>query len=256
MEMYGKLEDMYELLDVDSNATVFYEQIKNEDEDYTSPKVDHFSDLFSDYTDLLNSDEDYPQDSINEIINRFTQICTHIINYINLEFNTDVEVGTILDSSGNLPGITKAMYHFFIISLYDNITQILKNYVNKHSEELYEEFSELEQKKDVMTTYYKKGFSNEISVIASNIYDITDYIFSKLDGRIALDYCNDDNIASKVIKKMIDDTQLSDEYLTVIADIYKNNTNLRSRVCFELIFAIKNGDIVDKFKQINIDTAE
>ena len=50
MEMMGKLEDLHELLDVDENASLFYEQINNEDEDYTSPKVDHFTELYQDYS--------------------------------------------------------------------------------------------------------------------------------------------------------------------------------------------------------------
>lgn len=249
MEMFGKLEDMRELLDVESNATVFYEQINNEEEDYTSPKVDHFSDIYNEYMNLLNSDEDLPQDSVSEIVDQFTQICTHIINYINQEFNTDIEVNSLMDSSSNLPGITKAVYIFFIIDFYNNIYQILKNYINKHSDDLYTEFSELDQKKDVMTSSYKKnGFSNEISTIASNIYDITDYIFSKLDGGTALEYCEPDNLPAQVMKKLVKDSQMSDEYLVMIADIYKKNVNLRARICFEIVFAIKNGDIEDRYK--------
>lgn len=248
MEMYGKLEDMHELLDVDSNATVFYEQITNEDEDYTSPKVDHFSDLYSEYMNLLNSDEELPQEPLSEVVNQFTQICTHIINYINQEFNTDIEVDSLMDSASNLPGITKAVYTFFIIEFYENILQILRNYIKSNSNDLYQEFSELDQKNDVMTNYYKKGFSTEISVIAANIYDITDYIFSKLDGGTALDYCNEDNLPAQVMKKLIKDNQLSDDYLNIIADIYKKNTNLRARICFEIIFAIRNGEIEDTYK--------
>lgn len=248
MEMYGKLEDIRELLDVESNATVFYEQIHNEDEDYTLPKFDHFTELYQEFSDLINSDEDYPQDSLSEIVNQFTQICVHIINYINHEFNTDIDIEPLTDTSSTLPGITKALYNFFIINFYDNILQILKNYIIKNSDSLYNEFSELEQKKDIMTNYYKKKLSIEFAVISSNIYDITDYIFSKLDGSTALEYCNNDNMPAKVLQKLINDNQLSEEYLTTIADIYKNNINLRTRICFDISFAITSGEIEDKFK--------
>ena len=82
MEMMGKLEDLHELLDVDENASLFYEQITNEDEDYTSPKVDHFTELYQDYSEIFE-DENLPQDDLSTVIDQFTQICCHIINYIN-----------------------------------------------------------------------------------------------------------------------------------------------------------------------------
>lgn len=248
MEMYGKLEDLHELLDVESNATIFYEQINNEEEDYTSPKADHFTELFTEFNTVINSDEDLPQDPVNEIVDQFTQICSHIINYINQEFNTDIDLETLTDTSNTLPGITKALYDFFVINYYNNNLQIMKNYINRNAETLYNEFSELDQKKDIMTNYYKKKLSMEMAVIAANIYDITDYIFSKLDGSTVLDYCDNDNLPAKVLKKLVDNNQISDDYLTTLADIYKKNINLRTRICFEIVFAIQNGDIEDKFK--------
>ena len=190
--LYGKLEDLRELLNVDENAKLFYEQINNEDEDYTSPKVDHFSELYQDYSEIFE-DTTIPADDLTPIVDQFTQICCHIINYINDEFNTDLEINSIMDSSYNLPGITKAMYQFFIIEFYNNILSIMKNYISKNSSTLYENFSELSQKKDVMTGYFKKGLSEEMSTIAANIYDVTDFIFTKLDASMALDYCDKDN---------------------------------------------------------------
>lgn len=246
MEMYGKLEDLKELLDVDSNTTVFYEQITNDEEDYTSPKADHFTELYQDYTEVLGQ-EDLPQDDIAEITDQFTQICAHIINYINDEYNTDIEVESIMDESHNLPGITKALYYFFIIEFYNNILSILKNYINENSQTIYNEFSELNDKKDIMTNYYKKSLSKEMSVIASNIYDITDFIFTKIDGSTALIYCDKENLPAQVLRKLLDENNMSDEFITTIADIYKKNVNLRSRICFEIVFAIKSGEIKDKY---------
>lgn len=247
MDMYGKLEDLHELLDVDSNTTIFYEQIANEDEDYTSPKIDHFTELYQDYTDVLG-DESLPQDDVAIVIDQFTQICAHIINYINDEFNTDIEVDSIMDESHNLPGITKALYAFFIIDFYNNVLEILKNYINVNSETLSHEFADLDQKKDAITNYFKKDLSSEMTIIASNVYDITDYIFTKIDADTALSYCLQSNLPAQVIRKLLEEENISDEFLRTIADIYKNNLNLRSHIGFEIIFAIKNGEIQDKFK--------
>ena len=99
-----------------------------------------------------------------------------------------------------------------------------------------------------MTGYFKKELSEEMSIIASNIYDVTDFIFTKLDGSTALTYCDKDNLAAAVIKKLLDEGNVSDDFLTAIADIYKNNVNLRSRIGFEIVFAIKNGEIKDLYK--------
>ena len=245
--MFGKLEDLRELLEVDSNTALFYEQIMNEDEDYTSPKIDHFTELYQSFSEIFE-DDTIPQDDLATVTDQFTQICCHIINYINEKFDTDIEVESIMDASHNLPGITKAMYQFFIIEFYANILSIMKNYISENLSSLYDNFSELNQKKDVMTGYFKKELSEEMSIIASNIYDVTDFIFTKLDGSTALTYCDKDNLAAAVIKKLLDEGNVSDDFLTAIADIYKNNVNLRSRIGFEIVFAIKNGEIKDLYK--------
>lgn len=245
--MFGKLEDLRELLEVDSNTALFYEQIMNEDEDYTSPKIDHFTELYQSFSEIFE-DDTVPQDDLATVTDQFTQICCHIINYINEKFDTDIEVESIMDASHNLPGITKAMYQFFIVEFYANILSIMKNYISENLSSLYDNFSELNQKKDVMTGYFKKELSEEMSIIASNIYDVTDFIFTKLDGSTALTYCDKDNLAAAVIKKLLDEGNVSDDFLTAIADIYKNNVNLRSRIGFEIVFAIKNGEIKDLYK--------
>ena len=245
--MFGKLEDLRELLEVDSNTALFYEQIMNEDEDYTSPKIDHFTELYQSFSEIFE-DDTIPQDDLATVTDQFTQICCHIINYINEKFDTDIEVESLMDSSHNLPGITKAMYQFFIVDFYANILSIMKNYISENLSSLYDNFSELNQKKDVMTGYFKKELSEEMSIIASNIYDVTDFIFTKLDGSTALTYCDKDNLAAAVIKKLLDEGNVSDDFLTAIADIYKNNVNLRSRIGFEIVFAIKNGEIKDLYK--------
>lgn len=245
--MFGKLEDLRELLEVDSNTALFYEQIMNEDEDYTSPKIDHFTELYQSFSEIFE-DDTISQDDLATVTDQFTQICCHIINYINEKFDTDIEVESIMDASHNLPGITKAMYQFFIVEFYANILSIMKNYISENLSSLYDNFSELNQKKDVMTGYFKKELSEEMSIIASNIYDVTDFIFTKLDGSTALTYCDKDNLAAAVIKKLLDEGNVSDDFLTAIADIYKNNVNLRSRIGFEIVFAIKNGEIKDLYK--------
>ncbi len=245
--MFGKLEDLRELLEVDSNTALFYEQIMNEDDDYTSPKIDHFTELYQSFSEIFE-DDTVPQDDLATVTDQFTQICCHIINYINEKFDTDIEVESIMDASHNLPGITKAMYQFFIVEFYANILSIMKNYISENLSSLYDNFSELNQKKDVMTGYFKKELSEEMSIIASNIYDVTDFIFTKLDGSTALTYCDKDNLAAAVIKKLLDEGNVSDDFLTAIADIYKNNVNLRSRIGFEIVFAIKNGEIKDLYK--------
>ena len=245
--MFGKLEDLRELLEVDSNTALFYEQIMNEDEDYTSPKIDHFTELYQSFSEIFE-DDTIPQDDLATVTDQFTQICCHIINYINEKFDTDIEVESIMDASHNLPGITKAMYQFFIVEFYSNILSIMKNYISENLSSLYDNFSELNQKKDVMTGYFKKELSEEMSIIASNIHDVTDFIFTKLDGSTALTYCDKDNLAAAVIKKLLDEGNVSDDFLTAIADIYKNNVNLRSRIGFEIVFAIKNGEIKDLYK--------
>ena len=87
-----------------------------------------------------------------------------------------------------------------------------------------------------------------MSVICANIYDITDFIFTKIDGETALDYSSDANLPAQVMKKLIKENIMSGDFITTIADIYKKNINFRSRVCFDIVFDIKTGVIKDTYK--------
>ena len=165
-------------------------------------------------------------------------------NNIQTDISSFDDSSMLIDPSFNIAG----NYTNYITSVLTSILSIMKNYINENSTSLYENFSELNQKKDVMITYYKKNLSDEMATIAANIYDVTDFIFTKLDGSTALSYCDKENLAAAVIKKLLDESIISNDFLTAIADIYKNNVNLRSRVCFDIVFSIKNNDIKDPYK--------
>lgn len=243
--------DFIARLDVDEYKMMFNQQIENEEEDYITAPVDHLTDLFNDYSKIMDL-EDMLEDEREMIINNFTEICNCILLAINDKFDLDLDMEKVTSIGSNFVGITVALYRFFIIDFYQNVETIMMNYIEKHLHDLYDNFVGLSQKKDVVSSVNRKTLSEPMSVIASNLYDITDYIFSTMDSETALEYSDPAYTAGLVVGKLMKDDTISDEFVRTFADIYKNNVDLRSRVCFEILCAIKAETIRDIFK-VNID---
>lgn len=242
------ISNLLDTLDVESYEKIFIDQIENEENDYTSPMIDNFSPLWTEVNKIFDY-EDINQDDLTEILDRFNRICRIVMMAINNKFGTQVDIEELSNGlPANTHKIAYALYQFFVINLFSNICTIMKNYIIKNSASLVHTFSELSQKKDVVTTANKKVMSEQMSIICSNIYDITDFIFSDLDAEEAMDYCDDGDVVAAVMKELLKDNTIANECIQSIADIYKDETDLRSRVCFEIVYAIRNGDIKDIYK--------
>ncbi len=238
------LDNLMGEMNVEEYEKVFVQQIQNQDEDYTSPCIDHFSELYRRYVTVFEYD-DLDEDKLAELAARFEQICKTIILCINSKFDTDIDVDRICEADGNLAGVTLALYLFFVIELKSNITSIIRNYLVKHGLEIYNAFAHLESKKDVVTTSNKTNMSIQMAIVASNIYDISDHILSLLDSDTITSYCDEGYLTGELIHKLVTEDKLPGNFALAIADLYKNNTDLKARVGFDILYAIKNGDISD-----------
>lgn len=242
-------------MNVDEYEKIFAKQIQNEDEDYTSPAIDHFAELYNRYSKIFDI-EDIDEDDAAELARRFEKICHTVILCINSKFDTGVDVETICEIDGNLAGVTLAMYKFFIIDFQSNITSIMHNYLAQHTEEIYNQFSGLEQKKDVVTATNRKYFSDQMAMIAANMYDISEYILSMLDENDITEYCEPGYVVAPLIHRLVDTGKLTGKFVSSIMDIYKQNTDLKARVCFNIICDIKDGKIADPFSKSEVSIEE
>lgn len=242
-------------MNADEYEKILAKQIQNEEEDYTTPPIDHFSELYERYTSTLDL-EDADEDDKRELANRFERICQTIILCINGKFDTDVDVDKVIDTEPGLPFVTLALYRFFILDFKSNLTTIIRRYLESHMEDIYKQFANLDQKKDVVTASNKKYFSDQMAVIVSNIYDISDYVFTMLDEYDVTNYCEEGDVVAAAIHKLVDTCVMPGKFVDIVAGIYRGNTDLKAQVCFQIIYAIKEGTIRDVFASQSPDNPE
>jgi len=236
------LDDLLIDLDVDEYEKIFVQQIQNSDEDYTSPQIDHYSDLYRRFMDTMG-EEDLDEDKRNEVIRRFEQISLTILTALNNKFHLDIDEERIGETDGYFYGYVLACYRFFIIDLQSNIIQLMISYLGRHMNDLYTQFSALDQKKDVVTMSNKRTMSPKLAILAANIYDVTDYIFSLLDESTIMDYMEEGDVVVLSIREMMKKGLLPGEFVVPIADIYKQNVDLKARVCLKVTLAMRDGKI-------------
>ena len=236
--------NLLEEMDFDGLNRVIAEQILNRDGDYTTPEIDHLTDVYDHYCQFLEM-EDIDENDRKMVSDRMTELFFIIITSINDVFDTDIDTEEIMGK--DLPGIALALYRFFVIDFYANIKSIMCNYIRANLRQLYDTFSELGMKKDIVTATHKKILSEEMAVIASNPYDITDYIFTMLDPETAVKYCDEGYIAGGIILQLLDNNTISGDFIRNIADKYKHNVDLRAKICFDILHAIRDKSIPDIF---------
>jgi hypothetical protein len=243
----GVVSDIMNSFDMPELYELFREQIENPEEFYTGPVIDHFQPLYRNYK-MLDDIEDDDADDIRDARERFYEICIMIINMITKKFDIDIDPEYLNDSRKDVPGICLALYSFFVLDFYNNIYEILKNYLVRNIFSIYDTFKENIDNKDCVTMSNKKYFSPEMSVIASNIYDITDYIFTLLDAESALEYLDEGYIPCTILNHLYFYNYIDGNFVRTLADIYRDNTALKSKVCFNILYKIKDHTIDDVFE--------
>lgn len=231
---------------------LFSEQIDNPEENYISPVINHFQPLYRNYM-LLDDMKNEDIEDIKAARNKFLDVCKMVINMIEDKFNISIDEEYLNDNTKDLPGICLALYSFFVIDFYNNVYEIIRNYLEKNLVELYDTFQEntFNKKDSVTVSNRKQMFSEEMSVLASNIYDVTDYILTLLDDESALEYLDEGCIPAIIIKKLYEKSCMQGTFIRIIADIYKTNTELKSKVCFDILYKIKDGEIQDLFAMLS-----
>lgn len=209
----------------------------------TDSVVDHLKPLYYTYRTLTKQqlDEDTKKDA--EI--RFYSVCNLFINAISKKFNLHIDHEWLDDNIGYLPGLTYSLYSFFIIDFSSNVYEVLLNYILKNTSEIYEVFEGMRNKKDSSTLANKKSLSPEMSLIISNIFDISLWIFNKMTEDEFFNYLSDEYTPLKIIKKLFNDGKISGDFIEVINEIFQSNIRLRSKTCFEMIYRFRS----DNFKE-------
>lgn len=227
------IADILDTFDTTEISELIQNQITNR-ENYSRPAIDHFQMLYANYKKLIDS-PDATEDELQYGRERFYNICSIIISAIEEKFDIGLDDLWQENNGANRPAVTSALYNFFVIDIYDNVLQMLSNYIKKNYIQLYNQF------KDVQRRSLSQSISLEADVIMRNIYDISSFIFQQLSVDTALSYFDDGYAPATVLKELAHQEVITGEFINEIGEVFNYDTNFKSQIGFDLMFKIKNG---------------
>ena len=234
------LQEVANILDdfeVPTIIDLFKDQIILSSSFITVP-VNQFDPLYEKYKRATEIDA-AEEDDIDEIRNRFQTICVSIVKFIEAKFGIEVDLDWFDTQNASLPAVTLALYKFFVLDLFYIIIGVLNNYISKNLDDLNDAFAAVLNSKNVTVQANLKTLEPKYAVMVSAIFDVTDYAFTMMDNDSIFDYINPNYQPAAILKKLMEDGVVVGDFTRRIADIYKENLELRSKVVFELVYRIK-----------------
>lgn len=245
--VFMEVSDILDSFDIDEINKLIQEQINPDysEDVYTDMQTDYLKPLYYNYAKLAKYNLD--EDTRTEAENKYTSICMAFLNAILDKFHMTIDTNWLSDHYTDIPAITLAYYSFFVLDFTTNIYEILVNYIDKNTDEILKTFDGLKVKKDASTMTNKQTLSAEMALIVSNIYDITEWIFDQLEEQDFFDYMDNSYVPIKLISAMYSEGYLGGTFANAIFQLIHTNIALRSKICFQYIYQVKNGEIADKY---------
>lgn len=235
------ISDILDSFDVTEVKELFADQILRRDS-YSGIVLDQFQPLYFNYNKLLQS-EDADPDEIREGEEKFDTICDLLMATIEEKFGISVDENYLADHGRNKPAIALALYNFFVLDIYGNLKELLRNYILRNQSDLYQKFKDIPRKSIANTSLTPNG-----EVIFRNIYDICTYILSELTSDAAFDYMDDGYLPMKVVRNLADQQALDGDFIAAIADIFNSDTAFKSQMGFDLMYDLRQTSLMTSDK--------
>lgn len=234
----AEIANILEDFDETTLVEIFKGQIIDNDDMFTSLPVNQFQPLFISYKSAMNT-QDVEEDDIELIQDRFKRICINIIDLICVKYGIEIEDGWLEEHNSRLPSVTLSLYQFFVLDIFYVFLEILNNYIIKNMDSLSNTFADSIQQKDSSAITNLNIMDPKYAVLASSMYDVTDYIFTLMDTEQVFEYIDSSYIPGAILKSLFNDNILTGDIANTFGSIYKENISLRSKIVFELIYQIK-----------------
>lgn len=241
---YYDLSDVAETFDLEETRRLLNSQLESLHDDIGEGMIDNFKILYQRYTSIKNNTGTQDPDTIEEVKDRFYGICDMFVARISDEFGVIVDDEYIEDHYEELPSIALQFYLFFVLNLRSNLYNVLLTYINQHVEDLAGQFEEMRQRKDSITEVNRSLEDPNIALIASNIYDVVDYVMDVMDDTTFFDCMEPGYVALAPIKNMYDSGEMTGNFSVVLRDLLKENISMKGRICFDIICKLKGYQMV------------
>lgn len=241
---YYDLSDVVETFDLEETRRLLNSQLESLHDDIGEGMIDNFKILYQRYTSIKNNTGTQDPDIMEEVKDRFYDICGMFVTRISSEFGINVDDEYIEDHYEELPSIALQFYLFFVLNLRSNLYNVLLTYINQHVEDLSGQFEEMRQRKDSITEVNRSLEDPNIALIASNIYDVVDYVMEVMDDNTFFDCMESDYVALAPVKNMYESGDMTGNFSVVLRDLLKENISMKGRICFDIICKLKGYQMV------------
>lgn len=236
---YLDLSDVVETFDLEETRRLLNGQLASLHDEVGEGLIDNFKLLYQRYTSISNSTAMQDPDVIEEVSQAFLDICETFIQLIGQEFGFDVDEIYLENHEKDLPAIALQFYLFFVLDLKSNLYNVLLTYISKNVDMLATEFESLRQRKDSISEINRKMDDQNRALVASNIYEVVNWVMDNLDEDAFFENMEPDYIALKPVKTMFDDGIMTGAFVPQLRDIMKENLAMKARICFDIICQLK-----------------
>lgn len=240
---YVDYSDAIETFDIDENNRLLEDQLALLHDDACEHMIDNFKPIYLRYSSILSKDEYTDEDTKESVKSAFYDICELFISKISDEFNFTVSEKYIEDHYKDLPALALLLYLIFVLDIRSNLFNVLLNFISANLSGLAKQFEDRKNKHDSLTEFTRKNMDAEISVIASNIYDVVDYCMEIMTPEVFIDHMEEGYIAVTPFKNLYDDGDIDDGWLNAMGEILKENLSMKGKICFDIICRLKGYDL-------------
>ena len=236
---YLDFSDVVESFDLEETRRLLLSQLESLHDDVCEAMPDNFKIVYQRYTSIKDNKGLQDPDVMSDVQLAFDDICNLFIDLISNEFDFDVDDCYLEDHQGELSAIALQFYLFFVLNLRSNLYNVLLTFISRNMDQLASQFEDLKQRKDSITEINKKMEDPNVALIASNIYDVVDWVMENMDEDTFFDCMEPDYIALAPVKSMFDNGQMTGTFMVALRDLLKENISMKGRICFDIICKLK-----------------
>ena len=237
------LSDVMETFDLEESKRLLESQLESLHTDICDSMPDNFKILYQRYTSIQENTGMQDPDIMETVKDAFYNICLIFIKTIGEEFDFDVDECFLDDHHEELPSIALQFYLFFVLNLRSNLYDVLIHFISAHLDELATQFDEMKQRKDSITEINRRMEDQRVGLIASNIYDVVDWVLENIDEDTFFQYMEPDYIALPPVKDMFERGDMTGNFMVPLRDLLKENIFMKGRICFDIICKLKGYDM-------------
>ena len=201
--------------------------------------IDNFKILYQRFASIRDNTGMQSPDVMDEAKDSFYSICNVFIDRIGEEFDCTLDEEYLNSHYEDTPSLALAMYLFFVLHLRSNLYNVLLAFISAHLKELATHFEEMRARKDSISEVNRSMEDQDVALVASNIYDVVDWIMENMDPDTFFASMEPDYVALKPIQTLYEQGALTGNFVIAMRDILKENISMKGRVCFDIICKLK-----------------